>query len=213
MSNKQVKQWGSKFGDEYNLRNDPQRDIKARDELWRTIIGSIISSNKNMVPSSYLEIGAGEGRNIMAIHTMYEDDHKPDITSVEVNAQACASLGLLPIHRHKIINKAWEDVDIPASNFDVVFTSGVLIHVSKSNLREFIKKMYYASKKYIVVCEYFSPKRRMIPYHGKMNLLWADDFGSFILDNFGVRLVSYGFRWKRVTGLDDLTYFVFEKVN
>ena len=42
--------------------------------------------------------------------------------------------------------------------------------------------------------------------------LFKRDFGGFWLDNFpDLQVVKYGFSWKRLTGLDNLTWWVFEK--
>ena len=52
----------------------------------------------------------------------------------------------------------------------------------------------------------------MIPYRGQEGLLFKRDFGGLWLDSFpSLRTVAYGFAWKRVTGVDNLTWWLFEK--
>ena len=42
--------------------------------------------------------------------------------------------------------------------------------------------------------------------------LFKRDFGLFYLENFpGLRVLDYGFLWRAVTGLDNMTWQVFEK--
>ena len=58
----------------------------------------------------------------------------------------------------------------------------------------------------------FSDKPVETPYRDHSDVLFKRDFGGFWLDNFPhLRVVSYGFAWKRVTGLDNLTWWLFEK--
>ena len=100
---------------------------------------------------------------------------------------------------------------LDAEKFDIVFTCGVLIHIHPENLLDAMKEIYRVSKKYIVCAEYFSDKDEEINYHGEDGLLFKKDFGSFYLDNFpNLKLIDYGFSWKRVTGMDNLTWWIFE---
>ena len=55
-------------------------------------------------------------------------------------------------------------------------------------------------------------KPETIPYRGHTEALFKRDFGSFWLDCFpDLRVLDYGFFWKRLTGLDNLTWWLFEK--
>ena len=209
---KQQELWANKFGDRYEIRNGALSDLKPREEMWRSILGAVLSANNQTPPESYYEVGAGNGRNIIAINDIYADGYKPNFGVCEIHTQACDSLEALEANI-KIDNKAFENIEYVHSSYDLVYTSGVLIHVHPDNLVSFMRRMYEISRKFIVVVEYFSPKCREIEYRGERNVLWANDFGSILLDNFNVRCIGYGFRWKRVTGLDDLSYFIFQKVN
>ena len=52
----------------------------------------------------------------------------------------------------------------------------------------------------------------MIPYRGHTDALWRRDYGSIWLDNFtDLHCQGAIFAWKRMTGLDNLTFWVFEK--
>jgi hypothetical protein len=52
----------------------------------------------------------------------------------------------------------------------------------------------------------------MIPYRGHDNALWRRDYGSLFLDTFSdLKCTAHMFAWKRATGLDNLTFWVFEK--
>ncbi len=44
-------------------------------------------------------------------------------------------------------------------------------------------------------------------------VLFKRDFGSFWLDNFpDIEVLDYGFAWKRVTAMDNVTWWIFKKV-
>lgn len=52
----------------------------------------------------------------------------------------------------------------------------------------------------------------MFPYRGHDDRLFKRDFGGYWLDHFSdLWTVAYGFAWKRITGLDNLTWWLFEK--
>ena len=68
------------------------------------------------------------------------------------------------------------------------------------------------ARRYIVCVEYFSDQPETIPYRGHSEVLFKRDFGSLWLDCFpDLRVLDYGFFWKRLTGLDNLTWWLFEK--
>jgi hypothetical protein len=55
-------------------------------------------------------------------------------------------------------------------------------------------------------------KPEMFPYRGHDDRLFKRDFGGYWLDHFSdLWTVAYGFAWKRITGLDNLTWWLFEK--
>ena len=94
----------------------------------------------------------------------------------------------------------------------MAFTSGVLIHIHPDDLLDSMGEIHRVAKRYVVCIEYFSDKPEMIPYRGHDDRLFKRDFGSYYLDNFpDLSVVDYGFSWKRLTGLDNLTWWVFEK--
>lgn len=220
----QIKLWSDEeFGDEYAKRNALTEEfIRPRYLFWDNMIKNLHYAVGG-IPKDILEIGANAGANLMAIRQVYrtarqnpnEDESEVNVIphtlyATEVNTNAAEALRqnvpgvkLLPPDRlHQFPNTA-----------DLVFTSGVLIHTHPAHRMELMRDIYNASRRFIVCIEYFAPETRMIPYRGKENALWLDDYGSIWLDNFNVRVINYGFCWKKVTGLDNVTYWVFEKVN
>ena len=98
--------------------------------------------------------------------------------------------------------------------WDLAFTRGLLIHIHPRDLPKAYDTLHQAAAKYILICEYFSPQPRMIPYRGQDNLLWARDFAGEMLDRFDdLALLDYGFVYHRdpVAPQDDVTWFLMEK--
>lgn len=202
----QVDFWRSDFGDAYLSRNAPSIEmIRSRTNMWSRILAPIAQRP----PVSILEVGANVGNNLRALRNLTA----ATLHALEPFDTARAQLlhdGIVPAER--IVQGAAESIAAPDGAYDLVFTSGVLIHIAPANLPAACREIYRTARRYVVCVEYFSQKPEEIAYHGNQGYLFKRDFGGFYLDAFpDLRLVDYGFFWKRVTGLDDLTWWLFEK--
>ena len=100
--------------------------------------------------------------------------------------------------------------------FDLVFTSGVLIHQNPKYLNKIYKKIYSLSKKYIYIQEYFSPDPVVIKYRNHKDKLFKRDFAKDLINLFpDLKLIDYGFYWKEDPKLkgncDNSNWFLFKK--
>lgn len=209
MSTDQINKWKTEFGNNYTDRNYPSEDdIQQRMSLWYTILMHM----SNKLPETILEVGAGTGQNIAALNNIYQSIARPvNFTAVEPNLKARETLK--NVANTKIIEDNSFRIDAPNHHFDMVFTSGVLIHIHPKDIASALSEIYRVSKKYIVCVEYFSAQCREVEYRGNKDMLWTNDYGSLWLDSFPLRFVGCGFCWKRITKLDNLTWWIFEKVN
>lgn len=205
----QLKKWQSEFGNEYVKRNQPDdTNILQREALFTGIFMHI----GNKLPKTILEVGAGVGNNIVAINNLYRNIHRElEIKAVEPNLKAREYLNNI----NPFLGVEGDIFSIKASDysFDMTFTSGVLIHIHPDHLLKAMQEMYRVTKNYILCMEYFNPTCAEIEYRGEYGMLWKNDFGAIWLDNFPLRCVGYGFTWKRLSGIDNLTWWLFEKVN
>ena len=198
--------WRSEFGDTYTERNEILPEIlRARIALWREIFESIVGE----LPGSILEVGANTGTNLIALKHLVS----AELFAVEPNELARERL-----LENQIVSDSHaydclaHDLTFSDEFVDMVFTSGVLIHIHPDNLLSSCTEIYRVSRRYIVCIEYFSDKPEEIAYRGYGELLFKRDYGSFWMDNFSdLKLMDYGFSWKRVTGLDNLTWWIFKK--
>ena len=199
--------WRSEFGDAYTERNEVSpADLSATIALWERICETLSGAP----PSSILEVGANLGINLKALEQLTS----AELFAVEPNALARAKLmENQVVSASNISDCLAHDLRFPDESFDLVFTSGVLIHVHPDNLLSSCSEIHRVTRRYIVCIEYFSDKPEEIHYRGYDELLFKRDFGSFWLDNFpDLETKDYGFAWKRVTGLDNPTWWVFEKL-
>lgn len=205
---KPIEKWATRFGDDYHARNDDPM-LAARYDLFSAIIRDTMWAP----PASILEVGAGRGYNLEAINRLYVDMRvdAPRMLATEPNASAV-----------EIINKSMEGVShfsvmenvsrVKDRSVELAFTCGVLIHVPPTDLVETMAEIYRCSNRWIAAIEYFSPEPRALDYRGHPGMLWTGDFGSLWLDAFPrLRFRKCGFAWKRSTGLDNLTWWLFEK--
>lgn len=200
--------WSGVFGDAYQERNRLTAEETAKRQQFFEGIYRVIYQNCGDYPKSILEIGAGQGPNLSALERLSIKIQKPiKLYATEINQKARIELSQ-NVPNVEILT------DTPPENLaDLVFTYGVMIHTHPAHIAALQSKIYKASKRWIMCVEYFSPVTRAIPYRGEKDALWLDDYGGKWLDNHSLKVIGYGFCWKRITGLDDVTFTLFEKMD
>ena len=78
---------------------------------------------------------------------------------------------------HIILGNAL-DIPFKDSYFDLVFTSGVLIHIAPKNRSKAMAEIYRATNKFIWGFEYYADRSMEIAYRGARNVLWKAPFAS-----------------------------------
>lgn len=131
---------------------------------------------------------------------------------MEINDQAAAELqAKLPdveLHVQSILSFQ------PTTQWELVFTKGVLIHINPEMLPKVYECMYRASSRYLLVAEYYNPTPVEVAYRGHAGKLFKRDFAGELLDKFpDVLLVDYGFVYHRDPSFpqDDMNWFLLEK--
>ena len=125
------------------------------------------------------------------------------------NINRASNFNFIPIHRGSIF-------DYPvAEQAELVLIKGVLIHINPDMLAHTYRKLYAASSRWILVCEYYNPSPAAIPYRGHSDRLFKRDFAGEMLDMYpDLRLADYGFAYRRDPAFpqDDITWFLMEKI-
>lgn len=206
MSN-QIELWRGPFGDQYQERNLlTDEEVAYRIPFFTQLLQVIYTNCNGALPDSILEIGAGQGPNMVALDKISLGMRRPlKLYATEINDKARDAL-----QQNSKSTEILNDIPkIPVA--DLVFTYGVLIHTHPAHLRSLQDKIFNSSKRWIMCAEYFAPETRPIPYRGEKDALWLDDYGSKWVDNYPLRVLGYGFCWKKTTKLDDITFWLFEK--
>ena len=190
--------WSGPFGDEYTKRN-VSTNLDAR-----------LSMLKKLLPrhvESILEIGANVGANLNAI-SLFKDI---EMFACEPNDLARRQIQLPADH---ITADYADHIQFPDGVADLAMTVGVLIHVPSNQLLPSMREIHRCARRYILCGEYFAPQEEVVPYRGQAEALWRRDYGSLWLDAFpDLQCTSCTFAWKRTTGLDNLTFWLFEKID
>ena len=198
--------WAGAFGDAYTARNAAgEASIERRTAMWRRVLRPL----STRLPASCLEVGANVGINLRALRAL----HEIEMHAVEPNAKAREILirdRVVPADH--VLDGSVERIDLADESVDLVFTNGVLIHVDPACLEAACREMHRVARRYLLTIEYFANEPEEKTYRGREGLLFKRDFGAFWLDLFqALALVDYGFFWKRATGLDNLTWWLFAK--
>jgi len=203
---RQLKNWCGEFGKEYMTRNIvDKKTMIARTKMWSRILNPIIGD----LPKTIVEVGSNLGLNLRAL-TQLTDAR---LIAIEPNERALGKLvedGV--VNKDDALTAIAADIPLEDGVADLAFTSGVLIHIAPEQLSQSMAEIYRVSSKYIVCCEYFSDKPENIQYRGEDGLLFKRDFGDYWMESYpDLQLIDYGFLWKRMTGLDNITWWIFKK--
>lgn len=184
--NKQTHAWQSEFGVEYTNRNPmTMQDMDAlyirkygvsRTDINLLFLGSL---NRNI---KVLEVGSNVGVQLAFLQAM----GFMNLYGIDVSYYAVE----LSKSRTRDINIVWGNaLDIPFKDgfFDLVFTSGLLIHINPDDICVALKEIYRCSNRYIWGGEYFAEEYTQIKYREAKetsDLLWKANFPKIFCEQF-----------------------------
>ena len=175
--------WKSDFGRDYSDRNT--LDPEGLDQLYRRNYGVTRSEiNETFLRdvakgASFLEVGCNTGNQLLMLQQM----GYANLSGIELQPYALeVAVRRLP----GVVLKLGSAVTLPHddSSFDVVFTSGVLIHIAPKNLPQVLDEIYRCSKDFIWGMEYYAPKVTEVNYRSHSGLLWKMDFARCYRERF-----------------------------
>ena len=105
-------------------------------------------------------------------------------------------------------------IGLKKKSFELVIIKGVLIHINPNKLKEIYQKLYDASNRLILICEYYSPTPVSVMYRGHKDRLFKRDYAGELLDLYSnLSLVDYGFSYHRDEAFpqDDVNWFLLQK--
>lgn len=179
---KQIEIWKGDFGKDYTERNtlsSEELDISylnkygiSRTDMNTDFISGIERDIK------ILEVGCNTGNQLIMLWKM----GFRNLYALELQKDAARFARERLGNMANILEGSAYDIPFKDNFFDMVFTSGVLIHIPPSEIHKAVNEICRCSKKFIWGFEYFSSEGyEMIPYRGQDNLLWKTDFAKLII--------------------------------
>lgn len=193
--------WAGGFGKEYTDRNQGPQLHAANLHFFSKIVDRLRGVR------SILELGANRGMNLHALRSLLPDC---DLAGIEINPEAAQ---LLETSGFKAYRGSILDFQVDHAR-DLAFTKTVLIHINPDALPRVYDLLHAASRRYVVIAEYYNPTPVEVRYRGHEGKLFKRDFAGEMMDRHkDLRLVDYGFSYSRdpVFAQDDVTWFLMEK--
>lgn len=189
----QLNEWSNKFGDEYTKRN--LVEVKKVDDLSVETYGiSRSDMNRDFLDfldrdARVLEVGTNIGLQLNLLSKMgFKNLYCIEIneTAIQISHELNRNLSIY------IVKGSALDIPFKDNWFDLVYTSGVLIHIHPNDIGAVIGEVVRCSKKYVWGFEYYTDEGyKEINYRGKTNLLWKTDFKKQYQNRFpDLRLIK-----------------------
>lgn len=193
--------WAGEFGDNYIGRNESEALLYSKVAMWSKMLRSAHGVR------SVRELGCNIGLNLLALKRMQPH---VELSGIEINpvaAERARQLGVAQITCGTILD------EIQDEPVDLTFTAGVLIHINPDQLDNVYRNLVNNSRRYVLVAEYYNPAPTAIMYRGHADRLFKRDFAGDLIEKYGMKLVDYGFVYKRDNWApqDDITWFLLEK--
>ena len=195
--------WAGEFGTNYIGRNNSAQLLASNLNFFSKALkqaGKV---------TSCLEFGANIGMNLKALQLLYPNIQ---LKGVEINHDAAKQLTDL-IGEGNVFEGSIIEYPVKGK-VDLSLIKGVLIHINPDMLNTVYEKLYQASNRLILVCEYYNPSPTAIPYRGHADRLFKRDFAGDMLEKYSdLKLVDYGFSYRRDPAFpqDDITWFLMQK--
>lgn len=186
----QVCTWSGDFGREYTDRNT--YTPAELDELYRRNYG-ITRTEVNRrflgaIPrdARILEVGCNLGTQLLLLQLMgFSNLYGVEIQDYALSRAKERFPGAV------LTQASAFAIPYPDRFFDLVFTSGVLIHIAPEDLPRALREIHRCAKQWIWGFEYYAPELTEVAYRGHTALLWKTDYARLYLKQFPeLRLVG-----------------------
>jgi pseudaminic acid biosynthesis-associated methylase len=179
----QIRTWTSDFGREYTDRNayspaELDELYQKNYEITRTEINQRCLESVAR-DARILEVGCNMGNQLLLLEQM----GFTNLYGIEIQSYALdRAKERLP---RAVLTQA-SAFSIPYENqfFDLVFTSGVLIHIAPADLPTALAEIHRCSRRWIWGFEYYAPELTEVAYRGHDSLLWKTDYAQLYLQQF-----------------------------
>ena len=192
--------WSGDFGDEYTKRN--RVNWRARIPFWDRIV------QMTGIRSAF-EVGTNAGWNLSAIkQSIY--GWPVNVEGIDVNPVAVRQAQKAGLNVYLVGAENTPTFD-ENDQFDLVFTSGGLIHVAPDELPKMMQDISDLSCDYVLAIEYDAEVETEVEYRGHQGKLWKRPYGK-LYEAMGLTLVETGLLGEK-DGFDPngVTYWLLRK--
>jgi pseudaminic acid biosynthesis-associated methylase len=178
----QTEEWSGDFGRKYTDRNAltvEEMDAAAlkrhgiiRSELYSRFVGGMDRSIR------ILEVGSNVGNQLRLLQRM----GFKNLFGIELQPYA-VELSKSHTKDVNIIQGSAFDIPFKDGWFDLVFTSGVLIHIHPDDTLAALAEVCRCSSAFVLGFEYYADELTEVEYRGQESLLWKRDFPRLYLEH------------------------------
>lgn len=187
---KQSKTWRGEVGRQYSERNlfsPPDLDnlYQRYYGIKRTALNQRFLAE---IPrtASILEVGCNLGNQLLLLHEMGFEDLTGIDVQEDIVKKAQSRVPWARVTEGSALKIPFHD-----ASFDMVFTSGLLIHIAPQDLPVAMNEIYRCARSWIWGFEYHSPQMTEVLYRGHSELLWKADYARLYTETFpDLELVS-----------------------
>jgi pseudaminic acid biosynthesis-associated methylase len=179
----QIRTWIGDFGREYTDRNTYtpaeldqlyRRNYGVtRTELNRRLLGEVPRDAR------ILEVGCNIGTQLLVLQQMGFHN----LFGIEIQSYALER-AKERVEGAVLTRASLLAIPYPDLYFDLVFTSGVLIHIAPADLPAAMDEIHRSAKQWIWGFEYYAPEMTEVAYRGHEALLWKTDYARTYLERF-----------------------------
>lgn len=179
----QIQQWSGEFGKQYTDRN-----FMTLDEMENLWIGNYGFSRSHMnekflrnipLDVKILEVGSNIGNQLLCLQkTGFTNLYGIELQSYAVEISKSRTKNI------NIIQGSAFDIPYKDGYFDIVFTSGLLIHIAPQDINNVLDEIYRCAKRFIWGAEYYFERYINVPYREKNALMWKGNFSKMYLERF-----------------------------
>lgn len=176
----QTEFWKGSFGNQYTDRNkvDLNSTYMSYFGVTRTDLNKEVLQTIDTTNLTILEAGCNRGLQLKLLR----EQGFNNLWGIDINLKALNSAK--DNKQNNIVEGSILDIPYKDNFFDLVFTSGVLIHIHPSEIKNAIAELYRTTKKYIWCFEYYSDNYENIPYRGYENKMWKANFLQLFIEQY-----------------------------
>jgi pseudaminic acid biosynthesis-associated methylase len=182
-STKQLGQWQGDLGRQYTDRNTMTPE--QLDALWMKNYGISRSAvNRDFLGAlpkdiHILEVGCNIGNQLLLLQKLcFSNLHGLEIQDYALELARRQARGI-QFSQGSAFNLPFAD-----DSFDLVFTSGVLIHIAPQDLPTALSQIHRCAKRYIFGSEYYATAVTRVRWREQDEVMWKMDYAKEYLAHF-----------------------------